>query len=193
MEQKELYNSMYSEGAYKNLYVEDRNVPYHYWMSAAYLYEKHILRPYSNISVVDVGCGIGWFVEALIYIGRLHVMGIDISEVAIQRSRVKQNLVCLDICSVNFPAPNPLFDLAVSIGTFEHILKENLEQAMINTFVLSKRGVFWIDQGPDPTHHTNENPAWWANYIAEVTGLPAIVDYLMTEGGSGTCPVLVNI
>lgn len=194
LSQKEIYDELYTNGTYRGLYKDKSSIPYHYWMCAAYLYERRIIRPCTRTKVLDIGCGVGWFVETITYIGKAFVMGVDISEVAIQKSRVKGHLVCADISDQNLTLPFSKFDLVVSIGVFEHLPKECLPQALRNAFSLSRRGVFWIDQGAhDKNHHTNENPVWWANYIARATGLPAVVDYGMTEGGSKTYPILVNV
>lgn len=99
-------------------------------IASAYPPLDEVLR-WERPSVLDVGCGVGWFVNTVAYHYRLPVVGIDLCEPALERAtavamrlgvdRVTQ-YQCLDLFEAPALAQHPLgrFGLVNSLGVLHH-------------------------------------------------------------------------
>jgi len=78
----------------------------------------------SGISVLEVGCGVGWLSNSISYLYNSSVVGIDFNPIAIERA---QNVARALNINTEFIAqdlflyePKHLFDVVISFGVFHH-------------------------------------------------------------------------
>lgn len=91
------------------------------WRSVAEMMAKYYgLRP--GMRVLDIGCGKGYLLYEFIQaVPGLEVMGVDISEYAIQHSKedIRSSLLLAD--AAELPFDDRSFDLVVSLGTLHNL------------------------------------------------------------------------
>jgi len=188
------YNAKY-DGEYKNMYCIYRRedgiiaTPEHYHTCAKYI--KDVLKIYINCRILEVGCGTGALLWRLKNEGYNNIYGIDISDRAIEYSIMPDITYRCELADIFFK--NNFFDLVVSIGTYEHLTKEDFDISLKEITRVGKKAVLWIDKDKGNSDHIfNEDPEWWARKIAEVTDAESIFVDKDMEGGSGTNPILIN-
>ena len=77
----------------------------------------------SNPSICELGSGTGWLASMLGSIGE--TLGVELSDVAVQRARQRYSHVafeCADVLTWNYPAER--FDVAVSHEVIEHVIDQ---------------------------------------------------------------------
>ena len=116
-------------------------------------------------SILDIGCGYGWFENFCVEHGCKNILGIDITEEDLKtiRSHVSHsNLVTKIGSAIDIPAENESLDTVVAWEVIEHI-PLNTEEKMFSEVsrVLKKNGTFYLST---PYHNFISNvldPAWW--------------------------------
>ena len=100
----------------------------------------------NNLQILDVGCRDGLSTELLVHEQPARLVGIDRAERVEQRfSHPMISYVRTDACHMTFP--DNIFDLAYSIGTFEHIREPR--EALAEMFRVIKPGGYgFIQAGP---------------------------------------------
>lgn len=89
MEQNsKFYDEIYEKGGHKMQYFKspEKSIYYPIW-------EKISNLIYENEKIIDLGCGVGQLAELLIKEGKTYLLGIDFSEIAINKAKEK-NLYC---------------------------------------------------------------------------------------------------
>jgi SAM-dependent methyltransferase len=125
-----------------------------------------IVREIAPKSVLDVGCAMGFLVEALRDRG-VEAFGIDISEYAINQVREDIQPYC-KVASITEPLENK-FDLIVTIETFEHLSQKDVVVGFENLVNASEDIVFSSspsDYG-EATHRNIQPPEYWALQFAQ--------------------------
>src|ERR1035441_2481545 len=77
-----------------------------------------------GVSVLEVGCGTGWFSNSIAYRYKSSVTGIDFNPVAVRRAREVAEAAGLPtvfrVEDLFLYDPKPAFDVVVSIGVLHH-------------------------------------------------------------------------
>jgi ubiquinone/menaquinone biosynthesis C-methylase UbiE len=121
--------------------------------------------------VLDVGCGSGVPVARALTVAGHHVIGVDISDVQIERARENvpaAEFIRADATSLDFPAES--FDAVVSLYALIHIPLDEQQQLLgqIATW-LTPGGWFLCTTGHDAWTGTDDNwldggaPMWWSH------------------------------
>jgi len=148
----------------------------------------HLVKNFQPSNVLDVGCGMGFFVKYLRYLN-VNVYGIDISKYAISFAddSVRKYLTVLDMETTQLPlAPgNNKWDVITIFDVLEHLQKPNDVIANISailkpggvvfvytptTFVNSKLYLTLIGNFKgklDPTHINVHNQRYWARLFSQ--------------------------
>ena len=143
MRNKKKFEKNYAEIEFTGERVVPKKTPY-------YIFQQHINRYHfaSNLTknkvVLDVACGTGYGSDYLIKKGAKKVVGLDISEEAINYAKNNynnSNLTFIVGDSTKLPFKNGHFDIIVSFETIEHIkkYKKFLDECKR---VLNEEGVF---------------------------------------------------
>lgn len=149
----------------------------HRWVDFFGRIADEIVRSLQPKSVLDVGCAIGFLVEALWQRG-VRAYGIDISEYAI--GQVPRNLqeFCR-VASVTGPLPAEFperFDLITCIEVLEHIPKDDAPDAVKN--MASRTGCILFSSTPEdieePTHLNVRPVLYWLQLFAELGFYPDV-------------------
>jgi SAM-dependent methyltransferase len=117
------YNSHYSETVDASLLVPGMNLDYVTRVKSGHLLDiaTETFGNLSDLSVLDIGCGIGNYHEALKgKVGKLR--GCDISIESIERARIRHQDVLYDgYDGVRLPYEDGTFDLAFTICVMHHV------------------------------------------------------------------------
>lgn len=125
-----------------------------------------------NTTILDMGCGRG---DIALYLARKakKVVGIDYSKDAIELARQTQKqfptvirkktqFMRMNVKHLKFP--DDYFDLVISIDVFEHLYKNECEQAMKElSRVMKKEGHLYVHTGPN---------SWLYNWVYPLYILP---------------------
>ena len=192
---KEIYNGLYSPGGvYWGLYsirdIEGQGISPHYFKGANYL--KGELKFPADSKILEIGCGVGWVLKILQEVGYQNVIGIDASDKAIEICGSEINAFVGDIVKTEYE--DDQFDVAISIGTWEHVLKDNMTESILEFLRIAKTGVFWIDKGDDINHCFDEDEDKWVVRFQKLTTKSVRVDRrAIAQGGSFTYPILIGL
>lgn len=118
-----------------------------------------------NKSVLDIGCGYGWFELFSLKHGVKKIVGTEITDIDLETARkhIKNKKVVFDVASaIELPYKNSTFDTVVSWEVLEHIPK-NTEQTMFSEVsrVLNKNGSFYLSTPYASYIARFFDPAWW--------------------------------
>ena len=119
-----------------------------------------IIEKTSPKSVVDVGCGIGQWLETIEQFGIKDVLGIDGGHVDEKMLRVnKDNLAVYNLEKANDIQINRKFDLAISLEVAEH-LEENSAEDFVKLLTRLSDRILFSAAIPNQTgeNHKNEKP-----------------------------------
>lgn len=108
---------------------------------------KFALNYIKNKSVLDIACGVGYGSNILATSGAQQVVGVDISNDAINYARENYNNIKFqqgNLCDFN---PNELFDVIVSFETIEHM--DSYQDAISNYYKLLKDDGILIISSPN--------------------------------------------
>lgn len=135
------------------------------WLSFFDGIASRIVRDIAPESVLDVGCAMGFLVEALRDRG-VDARGMDISEYAIGKVREDIKDYCW-VGSITEPLEDT-YDLIVTIETFEHLSSHDADIAIQN-LVNSSNDILFSSSASDynePTHRNVQPPDYWAEQFA---------------------------
>ncbi|MEO0249484.1 MAG: glycosyltransferase [candidate division WOR-3 bacterium] len=135
------------------------------WLRFFVSIADHIVRDIRPSTVLDVGCAMGFLVEALRQRG-VEAFGVDISEYAIQNVHPNIQPYCW-VGSVTDPFPQK-YDLIVCIEVLEHLPHHEAEQAVENLCRHSDDVLFSstpLDY-KEATHVNVQPPEYWAELFA---------------------------
>jgi len=126
-------------------------------------------------SVLDFGCAKGFLVNALSLISSKPVIGVDISEYALQTSlpQVKEKLFLLD---KDLSKMNLFADLLIAKDVLEHIPESEIDKTLGEFYKVCNKALLVIPLGDndsfrireyeiDKTHVTKKDEEWWINKI----------------------------
>ncbi|HMP71838.1 MAG TPA: class I SAM-dependent methyltransferase [Kiritimatiellia bacterium] len=109
-------------------------------------------------SVVDVGCGLGYWLKSFLDAGAEHVLGIDGDY--IDRAQLAIPADCFRIMDLNRPTPvEEGFDLAISIEVAEH-LRPDSGEAFVGFLCGLSQQVLFSAAIPGQPGHNHINPRW---------------------------------
>lgn len=99
--------------------------------------------------ILDLGCGDGSFtIEIAKYIGSSIVVGVDISDHALNKAKEKGiDVVKVDLESGSLPFRDNCFDLALAIEVVEHL--KTVDDLLLETYRILKRGGLFIVSTPN--------------------------------------------
>lgn len=140
------------------------------------MYEE--VKPYAPKRMLDVGCGIGYFVKYCRDQG-IEAYGIDFAP-ALKEHWWRQLSWYIIADAKNIPFSDNYFDLVFSSDFFEHIPEEEIEQVAKEMLRVSKNVVAKIafenkslhDHQLD-YHCTNKPQSWWKRKLRGIT----VLDY----------------
>lgn len=127
-------------------------------------------------NVLEVGCAYGFLVKRLNDMG-IPTEGVDVSRFA-YKMRATDSFRVGSILDLGF-YKDKQFDLGVTVETFEHILEQDVDQALSEIARVSKRGVHWIaykevddlvKTHEDITHVNIKPYEWWVDKVKEICG-----------------------
>lgn len=140
MEIKENYNQEYFKRSFgpldKNrVIVERKRLKY---------FKKYLNRNDQKINILDIGCGLGYFLNLCDGIG-WQTFGVDISTYAIAYAGkyTKAKLDIINIKNDKLPYENDFFDVITCFDVVEHLENDNIIFKEINR-VLNKEGLLII-------------------------------------------------
>jgi SAM-dependent methyltransferase len=118
-----------------------------------------------NKSILDVGCGFGWFEQNAIRKGCRRIVGIEpaLSDLETARRYIEDTRVTFAVGNaISIPFGSSTFDTVVSWEVLEHIPK-NTEQRMFREIyrVLKEGGVFYLSTPNNSFVADMCDPAWW--------------------------------
>jgi ubiquinone/menaquinone biosynthesis C-methylase UbiE len=118
-----------------------------------------------NKTILDIGCGYGWFELDIIRRGSIRIVGIELSidELNIARQRICDEGVEFALANgIGLPFSDNSFDTVVAWQVLEHIPK-NSEHLMFQEVrrVLKNRGVFYLSTPYASIASKFFDPAWW--------------------------------
>lgn len=136
---------------------------------------ERIVREIAPKTVLDVGCAMGFLVEALRDRG-VEAFGIDISEFAINQVREDIQPFC-KVASITDPLEGE-FDLIVTIETFEHLSLKDVVLGIENMVKASDDILFSSSPSDyaEATHRSIQPPEYWALQFAQF-GYYRDIDY----------------
>jgi SAM-dependent methyltransferase len=121
---------------------------------------RALLPDVRGLSVVDLGCGFGWFCRWAREQGAAKILGMDVSEKMLARARQASGGVIsyerADLEQVALPIG--AFDLAYSSLAFHYV--ENLERLLAQTRRSLKPGGRLVFSIEHPIYMTPSNPGW---------------------------------
>lgn len=143
---------MRSEEYYSKIYLNDPNYNCHYTKSIYYELWKYLMKyltDYKNTKIYEFGCGVGQFANMLNDEGFKEYIGIDFSQVAIDKAidlKLKEsfNFICGNI--INWKIPNG--DLILALEVLEHI--DDYE--LLNNQISGTHIIFTVPNFDDPAH-----------------------------------------
>jgi SAM-dependent methyltransferase len=155
-------------------YAHDCGIPYErseHWLTFFAAIADGIVERLAPTSVLDVGCAMGFLVEALRDRG-VEAWGIDVSSYAIERVHESVAPYCA-VARADEPLPPPFptsFDLVTCVEVIEHIDPEPAQAALANLCRWGDRVLFSsssIDYG-EPTHvNVKRGEVWAAEFAAQ--------------------------
>lgn len=169
MNRNEVFSGKYDE----EYYTKYDCSPYQnrdYWEPFFNNVADGIIRIFNPRYVLDVGCAMGYLVEALRDRG-VEAFGIDISEYAISNVRDDIKPFCF-ACSINEPLPSCIpakIDVVTNIEVLEHLAKNEAEKAIGKMCSLSDTIVFSSshDAFDDPSHINVQQREYWATQFSK--------------------------
>lgn len=162
------YNKFYDSVYYKNDFFEDyknRDI----WIPKFEIIAKRIVKDINPKTVLDVGCAMGYLVEALRALG-VEAYGVDVSEYAISMVSDEIKPFCA-VASVldNLPSSFPIkYDLLVTIEVLEHLFEEDGKKAVEKLCSYSNDILFTASPTDfeEKTHFNVQQPEYWAKEFA---------------------------
>jgi SAM-dependent methyltransferase len=154
-------------------YAHDCGIPYErndHWLTFFGAIADGIVERLRPRTVLDVGCAMGFLVEALRDRG-VGAWGIDVSEYAIARVGESTQSFCV-VAAADGPLPAAFparFDLVTCVEVLEHIDTERAAAALMNLCRWGDRVLFSsssTDYG-EPTHVNVKRGEVWAAHFAE--------------------------
>lgn len=168
MKEKEIYNDLYFKEyrteVGKSAYAENKELKQNFVRDA-----KRIVDLFNPRRVLDIGCALGFLVEALRDLG-VEAYGMDISEYAVNNVRDDIKGYC-KVGSIADGIPLELpkeYDLVVTVEMMEHLYPEDAEKAIKNICSITDTVLFSStpDEINDPTHVNVQLPETWARIYA---------------------------
>lgn len=147
----------------------------------------HIVEQFNPASTLDVGCGKGFLVKALVDWG-VDAYGLDLSPYAIRHAPadVAGRVRVADITQTGLLEP---VDLVTCFDVLEHLPAETIPHVLRR---LESAGSQWLvcnigladspTPDPDVSHINLQTRGWWLETFAEV--LP---DWILVDGYGGSC------
>lgn len=130
-------------------------------------YSIEIAQSYIRSStVLDVGCGFGWFIQRILTSKPKKVYGVEISETDLKAAKKElskhKNVSLLVGSAIDIPVKDRSVDLVVSWEVIEHIPTgtESIFFTEVSR-VLKKNGRFFLSTPYDCFLTTWLDPAWW--------------------------------
>jgi len=117
----DLYEKLYQDGYHSDLSFS------HFESIEPFVMAQLHNRPYSTI--LDVGCSHGLVVQKLINMGH-NAYGIDVSNTAIEKCKQRGLTTCKLASVTETPFDDNMFDLIISTDMLEHLLPEDVSQAV---------------------------------------------------------------
>lgn len=160
MSDADLYDARYFATGCGRSYRRDEE-----WLSFFGSIADHIMRDIRPSTVLDVGCAMGFLVEALRQRGA-EAFGVDISEYAIRKAHPDIQPYCW-VGSMTDPFPQK-YDLIVCIEVLEHLPHRKAEQAVENLCRHSDDVLFSSNplDYKEATHFNVQPPEYWAKLFA---------------------------
>lgn len=125
-----------------------------------------LLELFPSRSVVDVGCGVGGWLDAFGRLGVERLLGVDGDYV--DRAQLRIDPALFTAADLTQPFRAGRFDLALSLEVAEHLAEDHAETFVDTLTGLSDRVVFSAAiPGQGGTHHVNERwPEYWRGLFA---------------------------
>lgn len=175
-------STVYNKDYYDQYDVGEETVQYEnssYTKDFLHTVAERIVSDFHPNTVLDVGCAMGYLVEALRDRG-VQAYGIDVSDYAVSRVRGDIKPYC-KVCSAADGLPDGFpdqFDLIVSIEVFEHLYEEEAVKAIRMICDHTEQVIFSStpDDTRDTTHINVQQAEYWVNKFA-ACGFYHAVDY----------------
>lgn len=170
-------NYEYNKDYYDKIYINYRrqNPPY------KLLHYKEIVESFTNNShrtLLDVGCGLGFFLKEMYPFWK--VTGMEVSKYAVDRIKAELSGVNIFQAELENVILNRRFDVITAFDALEHI--PNLPKALKNAYQLLRSGGLFVSSIPvydgpfglavrlldrDPTHIHKKSREFWLNILSE--------------------------
>ncbi len=177
--------------SYDRHYYEEREVHAARWKPYNDAVAQALVKELRPERVLDVGCGVGNLVKSFHEAG-VKANGLDISEAAVDMSRVKSDLAVCDVTAEAFPFADGTFDLVTSFEFVEHIPDAGVRHVYKEIArVLTPNG-HYFQQTPvpgsgaakiDPTHINVKSRRAWLKLAAEYGFAPDNARFYQIESG----------
>ena len=118
------------------------------------------------LSVLDIGCGNGFLVGALLKKG-INACGLDFSEYA--GREIEGNFFIQADATKPLPFEDKTFDIVFSADFFEHINEQSIDSVLSEMKRVGKKVMAAIGYKPEkPYHLTVHKYAWWKKKLPDV-------------------------
>lgn len=162
MNYQQIYDEQYTDNP---VYGEGMGGPTDWDGNMRKIYRSLGRLPKNIKSIVDVGCGQGFYLRQLA--GPFEIFGVEVSKVACETYLHDIPHACIDITQ------DPLgktFDLAMSIGVLEHIEEADIDKALDAIRALAPNALLGIANHHDlfrgvELHVTRRPVEWWVEKL----------------------------
>jgi len=131
------------------------------------------LRNYDPASAIELGCGDGRNMKALLQLHPLmRFVGVDVNQSALKQAAEYGTTICKSVADPNLPAMVNQADLVYTKGVLIHIPPEQLEQVYDNIYHLSNHliliGEYFSPRREEILYRGQTGKLWKADFAGEL-------------------------
>ena len=187
------YDEEYRYKWYRHQYID---TPEPTWAKESKDYYIGLMIAYTGLtpdmSVLDLGSGVGQAIQAWERRGFTKLNGIEISQTAVDASnddRIKVGSV------KDLPFMDKEFDVVTSFALFEHIDESIIHRVLCEAVRVGRRQIhnIGLDKGSDPSHINIKTPEEWMQYFGKAMDKDRALIASLPDPFFELSPILVGL